>query len=345
MPVGATPFGARYLNARLGRWMSPDPLSVHAAAADLNVYAYVRGRAFAAVDPWGLSDAPPPPGEMLQEVVIVATPPEVPYPPSAPLAPDAGVPPVFGGIDPGVARQVFNVLSGPPAQNLVNAVDAARKKNATLKGFGRGVFRSRLASVQEDITIPIGPMLPPGASPASIVPPNAGDPGEEAGEQFEKAVSFVARIALGGVAAVPTGAPEAAAPRAYSVAAEVEIPMQGIGTRASHFEMANKALLEQMAAHPEQAQAIRALIPSYEASVTNGARVLGASPAGWTWHHVATRPGVLQLVPTEQHARGSAFQALLHPGGAGGHAHGADYTRFRTRDSRRLRAGRDRLCA
>ena len=53
-PVGATPFGARYLNARLGRWMSPDPLSVHAAAADLNVYAYVGGRVASHVDPWGL---------------------------------------------------------------------------------------------------------------------------------------------------------------------------------------------------------------------------------------------------------------------------------------------------
>ncbi|WP_420878175.1 HNH endonuclease [Sorangium cellulosum] len=47
-------------------------------------------------------------------------------------------------------------------------------------------------------------------------------------------------------------------------------------------------------------------------------RVLGRSPAGWTWHHVPGRPGVLQLVPIEQHASGSSWQHLLHPNGQGG---------------------------
>ena len=54
--VGLTYFGARYLNAYLGRWISPDPLSVHAAGGDLNVYAYVSGRVLQATDPVGLDD-------------------------------------------------------------------------------------------------------------------------------------------------------------------------------------------------------------------------------------------------------------------------------------------------
>lgn len=52
----ATYFGARYYNARLGRFMSPDPLTIHGHSGDLNPYAYVRGRVLSHVDPHGLSD-------------------------------------------------------------------------------------------------------------------------------------------------------------------------------------------------------------------------------------------------------------------------------------------------
>lgn len=40
-------------------------------------------------------------------------------------------------------------------------------------------------------------------------------------------------------------------------------------------------------------------------------------PAGFTWHH-AEEPGVMQLVPREQHEPGSIFQGALHPDGRGG---------------------------
>jgi RHS repeat-associated protein len=53
--VGLTYFGARYYHARLGRFISPDPLTVHMAAADPNPYAYVRGRTMSHVDPFGLA--------------------------------------------------------------------------------------------------------------------------------------------------------------------------------------------------------------------------------------------------------------------------------------------------
>ena len=54
--MGATPFGARYYHARIGRWMSPDPLTVHGLGADLNPYAYVGGNVLGAIDPWGLEE-------------------------------------------------------------------------------------------------------------------------------------------------------------------------------------------------------------------------------------------------------------------------------------------------
>jgi RHS repeat-associated protein len=54
--VGLTYFGKRFLAPVLQRWLSPDPLAVHGLQADLNVYAYVHGKVFVAIDPTGLGD-------------------------------------------------------------------------------------------------------------------------------------------------------------------------------------------------------------------------------------------------------------------------------------------------
>jgi hypothetical protein len=41
----------------LGRWLNPDPLALHALCeADLNLYAYVRGKVFSSIDHWGIED-------------------------------------------------------------------------------------------------------------------------------------------------------------------------------------------------------------------------------------------------------------------------------------------------
>lgn len=55
--VGLTYFGARYYNASLGRFISPDPLTIHAFQGDSNPYAYVGGAVLSATDPFGLSCA------------------------------------------------------------------------------------------------------------------------------------------------------------------------------------------------------------------------------------------------------------------------------------------------
>ena len=47
-------FRSPVLRAALGRWVSADPLTVHGLGGDLNAYAYVHGRVFGAVDPFGL---------------------------------------------------------------------------------------------------------------------------------------------------------------------------------------------------------------------------------------------------------------------------------------------------
>jgi len=55
--VGLQYFGKRFLNPLLGRWISADPLAVHAPGeADLNLYAYVHGAVLKSVDPLGLAE-------------------------------------------------------------------------------------------------------------------------------------------------------------------------------------------------------------------------------------------------------------------------------------------------
>jgi len=51
--VGLAYFGARYLSLGLGRWMSPDPVTIHEIGSDPNAYAYVMGRPLVSVDPDG----------------------------------------------------------------------------------------------------------------------------------------------------------------------------------------------------------------------------------------------------------------------------------------------------
>jgi RHS repeat-associated protein len=57
--VGLQYFGKRFYAPLLQRWVSADPLAIHAPGddADLNVYAYVRGMALKAIDPLGLQES------------------------------------------------------------------------------------------------------------------------------------------------------------------------------------------------------------------------------------------------------------------------------------------------
>jgi RHS repeat-associated protein len=57
--IGAINLGARYYQPYLGRFMSPDPLTIHGLASDLNPYAYVGGRVSTNVDPRGLDGETP----------------------------------------------------------------------------------------------------------------------------------------------------------------------------------------------------------------------------------------------------------------------------------------------
>jgi hypothetical protein len=110
----------------------------------------------------------------------------------------------------------------------------------------------------------------------------------------------------------------------YSVAWETELDPADWGRRrAVHDNRANASLDTALTADESFAAALDDVIPGVHESVSSvGGR---STPDGWTWHHVPSsaadgRMGVMQLVPTEQHAPGSIFQGAFHPNGQGGYS-------------------------
>ncbi len=59
--VGLQYFGKRFYAPGLNRWVSADPLAVHALGSDLNAYAYVHASILRATDPQGLDGGKPEP--------------------------------------------------------------------------------------------------------------------------------------------------------------------------------------------------------------------------------------------------------------------------------------------
>ncbi|MFJ3055102.1 RHS repeat-associated core domain-containing protein [Herbaspirillum sp. NPDC087042] len=99
---------------------------------------------------------------------------------------------------------------------------------------------------------------------------------------------------------------------AYSVVFETKIAQTGRGSRSEHKSLANRGLAEAMSSNKELSQVLSNL--GVQSSFGRN------TPAGFQWHQVVGRPGVIQLVPATQHRPGSIFQGALHPNGTGGYA-------------------------
>ena len=82
-----------------------------------------------------------------------------------------------------------------------------------------------------------------------------------------------------------------------------------------HFRRANTALDEAIKSDSAFAASIEKMAPGTCAAVaaTKGR----ATPPGWTWHHVEGEPGVMELVPQEDHWR---RWKTYHPNNRGGYA-------------------------
>jgi RHS repeat-associated protein len=125
--IGLVNFGARYYAPMLGRWLSPDPLTVHAMAGDMNPYRFVRGSPLRLVDPVGLDDCD------------VLTPGCGGFSETFPGDPDAGSGPV-AGIGPGSGPSGASHGSGgaspprPPVPGPVKAFDSPAGMLALVTG-------------------------------------------------------------------------------------------------------------------------------------------------------------------------------------------------------------------
>jgi len=119
-------------------------------------------------------------------------------------------------------------------------------------------------------------------------------------------------VAESAICKVATGA-------VYSVAFEARLSSSSYPglSRGAHFQEANEALLKAMEKDASFANGIRDIGINLQRTPTGLAPRV--SPSGWTWHH-AMEPGVMQLVPRNQHAPGSIFQGAFHPGGVGGYS-------------------------
>lgn len=125
---------------------------------------------------------------------------------------------------------------------------------------------------------------------------------------------------------IARGASEPAAPRAYSVAYEMQLAAEDLGrSRSVHFNRANTRLAQDMAESPDLGDMMEQLIPGVRESVSPIGRT--RTPKDWAWEHAPTtttggRIGIMRLVPGAQHTPGSSWWRVIHPdyGARGGYA-------------------------
>lgn len=122
--------------------------------------------------------------------------------------------------------------------------------------------------------------------------------------------------------AVTEGRLSATAPtgKYYSVVREHKLRPESYpgGSRPAHNQEANETFLQEMAGDDDYARDMRELGIDLRRTPTGLAP--RTPPAGFSWHHHPEEAGLLQLVPRDQHDRGSIFQGALHPNGRGGYS-------------------------
>ncbi len=129
--VGLVYMHARYYSPQLGRFVSPDPLTIHSAKGDLNPYAYARGNPFRFADPSGLAPTPDTPENPMgyeqsflngwignTSATQAQWPPQQPPPPPAPGYTASNV----GSTDNGPVPSTVATAQGQDSPQYPNAV-------------------------------------------------------------------------------------------------------------------------------------------------------------------------------------------------------------------------------
>jgi hypothetical protein len=221
-------------------------------------------------------------------------------------------------------KNLYAYIGNDPLNRIdpsgLNDQPLSTRGNESLDGAAPGALVATLPDIRQAWMLSPTEMLGEGCLVASTWPIGCGGGGGGSGGGRRAAVSATegqAAAAAGSTAGAAAAAAEKA-PTAYSVFFETTIGKLGIGTRASHFAQANRALSAAMERDAEFAAAMR------EAGIEVPTDV-SRSPANFSWHHVPDRPGTMQLVPRAEH-QGGPWQSLFHPGGVGGFkVWGSDY--------------------
>lgn len=335
------------------RFLSADPYISALNSQSWSRFSYARNNPLRWVDPTGFQELAPPPSEPPGWVQIIGSDgsnvvnlDNVHIGPNPVGGSSSGATPDHAGIaidlDPGAqslgnseaasygADQVTITLS-PSA--IVQQSDVGGKGQSAQQGFQvLGVCSSATCEFGDKVNLallgyspgtgitwlapPRGPTpdMMPGVKEVKIL----ASPKASMGHKIGAALSL-GLLALPILAEIKVGAAVAeAAPRAYSVAFETTLSEGSlVASRGAHFAEANQALYSAMQASPELSANLREL----GIEMAQGAR--GAfprtPPAGWTWHH-ELEPGLMRLVPREQHTIGSGWWNVLHPEGQGGYA-------------------------
>ena len=312
--VGLTYFGARYYHARIGRWMSPDPLTVHGLGADLNPYAYVGGNVLGAVDPWGLDGI----GADGVEEVTVHGPPRGSRERARELA--EGRNGLGAAAGSAVKKTLLQALESHPT--FMVGVAAARV-GATANGdrptsvapVARGFANKRLANPFVPVLVRLAVKK---LGPSSLTKPNTGEPGEKTGEAVEQfQLQMTIALAAAALGAGGGGAAEAAAGVRGTETVSISVASAGA-------DSAPASVVREIA-HGESAQSVvaEAAQLTYESgglehaiiSTQDGKRLLVQGGAGGiSFDGFAVRRVLMHTHPKPTGPSGVDFMMLEHTG-------------------------------
>jgi hypothetical protein len=141
----------------LQRWVTADPLAIHVPGdADLNLYAYVRGMALKAVDPFGLQDSGGAPGWDPDDVAKGGS--------AGGPGVDIAAPDIRGSEAATEAVKLVGVLTSGPAAGLGTSCDSSscvgeNSDPLTAPGFALGVTAVRAAVAAPRVAVRVAESL------------------------------------------------------------------------------------------------------------------------------------------------------------------------------------------
>lgn len=307
---------ARYYDSTIGRWISEDPISF--TGGDENIYRYIGNNSPNGIDPTGLAWVAPPNANSTGSFER-----EIDRKKEEDTWVDSYYIPWLH-----MQSQVFGTLSQViDPFNVHSQIQEGTEDLITVLENGKHLPTPHRLYV--GVGTSVGTMVGVRGLSDAFSEHDAVDAHKQT--TTEKVVDGV----TGGISLLTTAAgitPSAVkvtpgGGKAYSVAFEANLPKSmypGVSAQ-KHFQEANRQLLSYLKVDTKFANMIEELIPNIQTTLVRPRSISRNPPKDWTWHHHPDKPGVLQLVPFEQHYS-PLLWTIFHPGNKGGmHNWGGGY--------------------